>query len=305
MKYKIACIYLLIGINNVFGLPTYETYKEEKSATKGKIKQKDSIQKHTFKEEFDKNNHPLFSNSKQKIDLHYATTLGLSNTQTLIFNGIKVRYEYPFKYNKMEMKTFSNMAFGNTLITMQSKQNSIFFYGANAGLNASIPLSIQNVNSYAVFGVKLGFGLLSKESTSTIMSGYAGIDFLYNQYVFRPFVSLSCIIPSSSLYNVNISGIGDIGLKTFYIADSMLVFASLSVSSVFSSNDANVFILLPQATPLYLNANTMRVDFNGGIRYFTTKYLNIYAMLSVDYALNYYALNAGGQVGISYLFGLK
>lgn len=301
MKYSVYFLCLIFIVSG-FAAPIHGIYQEEKDSEK-----KDSKQTHIFKEYVYKAHNPLFLDTKQKIAMNYATMLGLSNTQTLIFNGITTHYKYPLKLRKMQFKIFGDMAFGNALITTQAIQKGVFFYGVNAGFHASMPLPIQDVVAHAVFGMDMGVGLLGNEAarmlvTSMLVDSYFGIDFLYDRYVFRPFVNLSCIMPFSSSYDLYVAGKGSIGLKTFYRGDSVLPFVSLAFSTTFSQNNANVFIMLPKAVPFYVGSNALQFDFSAGMRYFTTQYLNVNAMVIVNYVANYYALNSGGQIGISFHF---
>lgn len=291
MKYRIIFLSLIFSVSS-FATPIHGIYKEEK----------DYKQTHIFKEDIYKEHNPLFLDTKQKIAMNYATMLGLSDTQTLIFNGMTTHYKYPLKWRKMQFKIFGDMAFGNALITTQAIQKSVFFYGVNTRFHASMPLPIQDVVAHAVFGMDIGAGFLGNETTSMLVDSYFGIDFLYDRYVFRPFINLSCIMPFSSLYDLYVAGMGSIGLKTFYRGDSVLPFVSLAFSTTFSQNNANVFIMLPKAVPFYVGSNALQLDFSAGMRYFTTQYLNVNAMVIVNYVANYYALNVGGQIGISFHF---
>lgn len=318
MKYRIIFLSLIFSVSS-FATPIHGIYKEEKEETSKTDNKdsnnrdsinKDSKQIHLFKEDVYREYNPLFADTQQqKIDLNYnyATTLGLSNTQTLIFNGMTTHYKYPLKWRKMQFKIFGDIAFGDTLITTQAIQKSVFFYGVNTGFHASMPLPIQDVVAHAVFGMDIGAGFLGNEAarmlvTSMLVDSYFGIDFLYDRYVFRPFINLSCIMPFSSLYDLYVAGMGSIGLKTFYRGDSVLPFVSLAFSTTFSQNNANVFVMLPKAVPFYVGSNALQLDFSAGMRYFTTQYLNVNAMVIVNYVANYYALNAGGQIGISFHF---
>lgn len=297
MKYKVIFLYLIFSVSDfAVAHGIYEAEKENVDKTR------DFKQTHIFKEYDFKEYNPLFLDAKQKIELNYTTMLGLSNTQTLIFNGIKTQYKYPIKLHKMQLKLFGNMSFGNTLITTQIAQDDILYMGINAGFLSSMPLNMQDLKAHAVFGVDVGASFLGKQATSVLINSYFGIDFLSNQYVFRPFVKLAFIVPFSSLYDVYMLCNGSIGFKAFYHEDSMLLFASLALSTTFSKNNANIFILLPQSIPFYISANSLRFDFSAGVQYITTKYLNVNAALLVNYVANYYALNAGGQIGVSYRF---
>ena len=304
MNYRIFFLSLIFSVNSL-AAPIHGIYKEEKEETSKSDKDsvnKDSKQIHLFKEDVYKEYNPLFADTRQRISPNYVTTLGLSDTQTLIFNGVKTHYKYPFKWRKLQFSASSDMALGNTLITTQATQNSALFFGINAGIHGSIPLSIQDVVAHAVFGMNFGVGFLEKQANSMLVDSYFGIDFLYYRYVFRPFINLSCVIPFSSLYDVYTTGIGSIGLKTFYRGDSILIFASLALSTTFSKNNANIFILLPQATSFYIGSNALQIDFNSGVRHFITQHFSVNAMVFVNYVTNYYALNAGGQIGMGYHF---
>lgn len=304
MKYMVIFL-CLFGLS--FAVQIHGIYKEdgqntlENSAETSSDLEKDS-KTYTFREDIYKTHNPLFSNTKQQLCLHYATMLGLSNTQTLIFNGVKLDYQYPFSYSKMQFQAFGSMTLGNVLATTQAMQNSIFFYGINAGFNASTPLHMQGVVAHAVFGMEMGAGFMESLTNNMLVRGYLGMDFLYQRYVFRPFMDVSWLLPSSNLYDVYSVGVGSIGLKTFYRGDSMLAFASLAVSAALSKNNASIFTLLPQETLFYLGANAFQLDFRGGIRYATTEHLIVHALVVVAYTANYYALSAGGQIGASYRF---
>ena len=101
---------------------------------------------------------------------------------------------------------------------------------------------------------------------------------------------------------MSVAGLVDIGLKTFYRGDYMLGSINIALSNLFSKNNAGVFTLLPQSTPLFLGANALRFNVNASIDYFATQHLSFNAMALVTYTSSYHALNAGGQVGATYRF---
>ncbi len=307
MQYKGKLLYVFgICSSIMFATPIHGIYKEtkeqEKEIAKETTQQKDSIQTHTFKEDNYKNHNPLFGDTRQSVSINYTSTLGLSDMQTLLFNGITTHYHYPLTWKKWQLQAFGNMALGNTLLTTQVAQNNAFFYGINAGLQGSIPLSMQDVIAHAIFGIDMGFAILTQQAANTPLHSYMGVDFLYERYVFRPFIGLSAIIPFSSTHYLSVAGITEIGIKTFYRGDSVFTFAKLAISYLFSKNNANIFILLPQATPLYMGANALAFNFHGGVQYFTTQYLRFHAQVMVTYTSSYYALSTSGQIGINYRF---
>lgn len=296
LKFISAC--LCISMQSVFAANIQGIYKEESNEEADK----DSKQTHIFKEDVYREHNPLFTNTYKKASLAYTGTLGLSDTQTLMYNGLNTQYRHPFAWKKIQLDSFANIAFGNALLTTQATQTSSFFFGSNLGANASVPLPIQNVVAHGVFGIDIGFGALSNQVNNMLFQGFFGIDFFYDQYVFRPFISFSLITPFSSVYEVSVAGLVDIGLKTFYRGDYMLGSINIALSNLFSKNNAGVFTLLPQSTPLFLGTNALRFNVNANIDYFATQHLSFNAMALVTYTSSYHALNAGGQVGATYRF---
>lgn len=299
MRLKIANLYILsMCLNTMLAVSIQGIYKEESNEEESK----DSKQGYIFKEDIYKNNNPIFTNVFKKASLYYANMLSLSDTQTLIYNGLAMQYRHPFVFNKMQLDTFANISFGNALFTTQTTQSNAGFFGTNLGVNASIPLPIKDVISHGVFGIDIGFGMLGWQKNNMLFKGFFAIDFLYDNYVFRPFIALSFITPFKRTEDISIALLADIGLKTFYRDDYMLASISATLSNLFSKNNANVFTLLPQSTPLFLGTNTLRLNVNASIDYFATKHLGFNAMGFFTYTLSYYALNVGAQVGATYRF---
>ncbi|MCI5786105.1 MAG: hypothetical protein MR025_01435 [Helicobacter trogontum] len=300
MKYKMLGLYMLgLCVKSMFAANIQGIYEEE--ANRENVNT-DSKVAHVFKEDIYREYNPLFTSTFKKTGLSYAGTLGLSDSQTLVYNGLATQYRHPFVLKKTQLDVFAKMALGNALLTTQTIQNHAFFFGANLGANASIPLFMQDEVAHGVFGVDIGFGMLSGQVSDMMLQGFFGIDFFYDKYVFRPFISLSLVTPFSSVYNVSIAGLTDIGLKTFYRGDYLLGFISVAVSNLFSKNNAKIFALLPQSTPLFLGGNSLKFDVNVHADYFVTQYLSFSAMALVTYTLSYHALSTGGQVGVNYRF---
>lgn len=292
----IYIIFFLLYINmaNADILEKYNETKDSSDNNKNEVK-------HTFiKEEWKKIN-PLFI-SKNNVGIKYISTLGLGQEQTLILNGNLLHYDTQhYKYKNIYSKFHVSMSMASVLTTTLSIQNDSFLYGMNLGFISSLPLNIQGVTAHAVFGGDFDFNTITKQVSNLTLHTFAGIDFLYNQLVFRPFVGIYGFIPFSDTYKINMLFMAELGLKTFYNINKALMYIDVSMLSISNKSNANIFALMSNGMPL-LDSSSLRFDIKAGAKYFAFDYLSFNAELIATYLINRYNVNAGINMGASYNF---
>ncbi len=302
-SYKIfikITFYTFITINSLYAntIIKYDEIKED-SNHKSNNGEENTI-KHSFLEKTWEKINPLFI-SKKYVGIRYISTLGLSQNQTLMLNGTSIYYNQPYKWNDIYSILCTQINISNALITTQTMQNTSLFYGFNSSFDSSLPLPMQVVVSHFVFGVSLGFGILPKQISNSTLNSYIGIDFLYKQFVFRPFFGIYGFIPFG-IDNTNMAFLTTIGLKTFYNADKILIFTNISLLNITQSNKNNIFAIMSNSMPFLLNTSPLRFDFSLGIKYFAFEYIGFNADIKATYLLNQYNVNTSINLGVNYNF---
>lgn len=236
---------------------------------------------------------PLFVSQRTQIGGGYHSMLALGDTQTLIYNGAFVDFQLPLNLRIFALNIYGSASLGKADTSAQSGNTSTQYFSASAGAQLSIPLTRKYVVTHAILGGEYGLGI--RGSAINEINGFGGIDFVYNDFVFRPYLGANFYFFNLESLQSGVAGgiSGYLGFKTFYSYKRALGSFSVAIYRDFLRPSGGVFLIMPiQNNALYLGAPSTSIEANFGIDMAASRHFLIKGSANVTYNLSYYNITA-------------
>ncbi|MWV69993.1 hypothetical protein LS64_009735 [Helicobacter saguini] len=251
---------------------------------------------------------PLFTAQRAQIGGGYHAMLALGDTQTLIFNAAFANAQLPLNLRIFALNIYGGASWGKADMTLQDISIQSQYFSANGGAQLSIPLTRKFVVAHAVLGGEYGIGNYSTGidgSAINEINGFAGVDFVYNDFVFRPYLgSVFYFFNMDSLKSGLLGGInGYLGFNTFYIHKKTTGNLAVSISRDFLRPSGGIFLIMPiQNNALYLGQKSTNLNVDFGIEMAASRHFVIKGNAQVSYNLSYYVVTALIKVSAYFRF---
>lgn len=236
---------------------------------------------------------PLFVSQRTQIGGGYHSMLALGDTQTLIYNGAFVDFQLPLNLRIFALNIYASASLGKADTSAQSGNTSTQYFSASAGAKLSIPLTRKYVVTHALLGGEYGLGI--RGSAINEINGFGGIDFVYNDFVFRPYLGANFYFFNLESLQSGVAGgiSGYLGFKTFYSYKRALGSFSVAIYRDFLRPSGGVFLIMPiQNNALYLGTPSTSIEANFGIDMAASRHFLIKGSANVTYNLSYYNITA-------------